>query len=451
MLSTPPILRRALVVAGLCLAAVPAAASADSLVYIKGGNVWLSKADGTGAYQVTADGTADSPYRSPSQADDGTIAVSRYDEIVRMTQNGTVLNRIDPDPLENSVSHPVDGPPLDVAISPDGKRIAYTFTSYSCPPGASCGVRSATSYTAADHYTLPVFSGSSFFRDTSWVTNSRTLQFGGYGSQVNIHDVGAAVTKHWFDDSDTSDPSTDLGDGEATRQGTDFAVVRGYGSGTHLIWYPSPDVRTGTPAIPDPWTAGCATGQEEGIAGPTWSPDGTALALESVDGIWVKRQARDCTVQPTLVVPGGSQPDWGPANVNPAPRPGPGGGGGGQTPGGGGQATGGGQTGGTGSTGGVTSGPIPQATLKIAKVKLAKALRSGLKVTLRGAQPGSRAVVAKQGKKVVARGTAKVGANGAATVTLRFTKAGRKALRGARKVKLAISGGGAKATVTLKR
>ena len=36
-------------------------------------------------------------------------------------------------------------------------------------------------------------------------------------------------------------------------------------------------------------------------------------------------------------------------------------------------------------------------------------------------------------------------------MTLRFTKAGKRALRGARKVKLAISGGGARATVTLRR
>ena len=43
-------------------------------------------------------------------------------------------------------------------------------------------------------------------------------------------------------------------------------------------------MRSGTPAVPDPF-AGCATGQEAGIAGPTWSPDGTALALESADGI----------------------------------------------------------------------------------------------------------------------------------------------------------------------
>ena len=36
-------------------------------------------------------------------------------------------------------------------------------------------------------------------------------------------------------------------------------------------------------------------------------------------------------------------------------------------------------------------------------------------------------------------------------MTLRFTKAGKRALRSARSVKLAISGGGATAAVTLKR
>ena len=91
------------------------------------------------------------------------------------------------------------------------------------------------------------------------------------------------------------------------------------GSETRIFWYPVADVRSGSPADPDPST-GCATGAEEGLAGPTWSPDGSALALESKDGIWVKRQARDCTVQPTLAIPGGSAPDWGPADVNPAPR-----------------------------------------------------------------------------------------------------------------------------------
>jgi len=258
---------------------------------------------------------------------------------------------------------------------------------------------------------------------------------------VNLHDVGAGSATHWFDDSDYTDPSTDLGDGEANRQGTDLAVVRGYGGSTHLMWYPAPDPRSGTPGAPNPF-AGCETGQEEGLAGPSWSPDGSALALQAKEGIWVKRQARDCTVQPTLAIPGGSAPDWGPADVAPAPRPrddegnpdGP--------------RSGGGEAG----DGGVTVTPLPRrATLRVARRKLGKALRSGLKVTLRGAKPGRQTVTAKRGRRVVARGTARVSAAGAAALTLRFTKAGKRALRGARSVKLAISGGGAKAGVTLRR
>src|SRR5262249_37810114 len=149
---------------------------------------------------------------------------------------------------------------------------------------------------------------------------------------------------------------------------------------------------------------------------------------------------RDCTVQPTLVVPGGSEPDWGPADVQPAPRPTPAPGGGGSAPAAGGAPP-------------VTVAPAATvtATLRVTKAKLAKALRSGLKLRRSGAAPGRQAIVAKRGRKVVARGTAKVAASGSAKVTLRFTKSARKALRRARTVRLAISGGGAKAAVTLKR
>src|SRR5437763_14482898 len=59
----------------LLLAAGPAAA--DSLVFSRDNNIWLSTADGSGQYQVTLDGTPSSPYSSPSQADNGTIAALR--------------------------------------------------------------------------------------------------------------------------------------------------------------------------------------------------------------------------------------------------------------------------------------------------------------------------------------------------------------------------------------
>jgi hypothetical protein len=426
MPSTPRSLRRAAALAALCLAVAPAAAGADSLVFIKDSNVWLGNADGTGLYQVTADGTYASPYRSPSQANDGTIAVGHGNEILRMRQNGTVLNRLDPYPLTNSVSHPMDGPAVNVAISPDGSKIAYTFVSAECPVGASCGARAATGYTAADHLTPPEGAGTTYFNHPSWVTSARTVQFGGYGSQVNLHDVGTPGAVHWFDDSQyASDGGEDLGDGEVSADGTKIALVRSYGENTHIIWWRlGGNAQTGTPSYGDP-AAGCATGKQAGTDGPTWSPDGSRLAWRETNAgqneIWVKDQAETCDVQPRLLIPGGSEPDWGPANVNPGPR---------------------------GSGGGT---PTVKPRLSVRRVKLATALKHGLKVTLKRAKPGKRAVTAKRGKKVVARGTAKVAAGGSATVTLRFTRGAKQSLRRAAKVKLVVAGGGAKATVTLSR
>ena len=122
----------------------PAVASADSIVYVKDANVWL--ADGAGGSPVPGDHGRHrrAPLPLPSQADDGTIAASYGDEILRMRQNGEALNRLDPPTLTNSVSHPQDGVPVDVAISPDGTRVAYSFYGYECPVGASCGARTTT-------------------------------------------------------------------------------------------------------------------------------------------------------------------------------------------------------------------------------------------------------------------------------------------------------------------
>src|SRR3954447_23717323 len=65
-----------LLFAGAALAAaaiIPSAARADSLVYTKAGNVWISHADGSDPRQVT--GTQNN-WAWPSQADDGTIFVA---------------------------------------------------------------------------------------------------------------------------------------------------------------------------------------------------------------------------------------------------------------------------------------------------------------------------------------------------------------------------------------
>ncbi|HWM09200.1 MAG TPA: hypothetical protein VNO82_07640, partial [Solirubrobacteraceae bacterium] len=65
-----------ILLAAATLLLLPAAAHADSIVFVKDGDVWVSAPDGSGQRALTRDGTADSPYRSPSQADDGTVAAS---------------------------------------------------------------------------------------------------------------------------------------------------------------------------------------------------------------------------------------------------------------------------------------------------------------------------------------------------------------------------------------
>ena len=303
---------RILLVAAAILLIPAAAASADSIVFVKDANVWVASPDGSNQRQLTRDGTADHPYRSPSQADDGTVAASYLDSIRLIRRDGTRIREVDPPALVDSVSHPMDGTPVDVALSPDGRTIAYTFVGASCPVGASCGARAATGYVTSTGAALP---GNLYLSNPSWVGNSRTLVFGGYLHQVNTHDLGAAEDVHWFDDYEVvgQPDATDLGDGELTVQGDKLALVRGYGSDTHIAWY-----TTNGSALPTPQ---CATGRLEGLYGPTWSPDGQSLAWGEPDGVWVKPSALDCTVQPSLVIPGATEPDWGPAGVGAASKP----------------------------------------------------------------------------------------------------------------------------------
>ena len=249
--------------------------------------------------------------------------------------------------------------------------------------------------------------GNLYLNNPSWVTNSRTLVFGGYTHQVNVHDAGAAEDVHWFDDEDVIGPEyqpTDLGDGELTRQGDKLALVRSYGADTHIMWYTvNGDALSGAPPV-EP-TMACATGKLEGLHGPTWSSDGQALAWGEPDGVWIKRSALNCGVQPSLVIPGGSEPDWGPA------APGTGGG---------------------------------SATLTIARARLRQVASRGLKVSARCATACVvEGRVTMKGRRLAAKRATR-GTPGTAVLRLKPGRAAAKRLARLRTAKLTV-----RVTITL--
>ena len=418
----------ALAVAAACAAAaVPATAAADSLVYVKDGNVFLSAADGSAAKQVTSDGG----YESPSQADDGTVVAAR-----RTQENGRNprrLHRMDRDgKLLNPPVETVDADnsfyigPLQPKVSPDGRYVAYHYL-YTGP---------------IEEHTEPVLAWSHSDRDTvngeigankgymnaSWTQDGRTLAF--YAAertfQVDVQSVDGPVS-NWFGDADVKPL---LLDGELSAQGDRLAAL---GNDTIRLY----DVPGGPMNAP---VFRCTISGFAGKAsGPTWSPDGKTLAWGEDDGIHTMRldDLGACGSAPrSLTVPGGASPDFGPAAgpggapqqtqqpapvVAPAPAPAP--------------------------RPAQAKGKGPKVTLaKVARSVRRAALRRGLPVRVTCATACTLNATLKVGRKTVAKGSAKGKARRAAVVRLK----GRPK-RGGRATLTVTARGAGGATTVVKR
>ena len=308
----------AAIAAGVLLAAVGATpAAADSIVFVKKHNVWVMAPDGSKQRQLTRDGTADAPYVSPSQADNGRIAAGKGYAIVVLDRKGKRVTRFVPRNLKDSTGHSTAGQPAQVALSPDGKRIAYMLTSLSCDLTIDCGARGTIGIVASSGKGTVTQPGTYGGTHPDWVTNTRLMFHGGYLSQNRVFDLGASESWNWFDDSDIHTgpvESTDLDDGSVSADGRWYAAVRGYDDTTHVVWYRvNGSILSGpNPGAP---TELCQTNQDASMHGPSLAPDGSGIAIADVDGISVKRGLDDCASPGfDVVVRGASQPDWGRAN-----------------------------------------------------------------------------------------------------------------------------------------
>ena len=341
---TLPGVKIAIVAIALLATAIAAApASADSIVYAKQGNLFLTSSDGSKGYQLTFDGG----YSSPSQADDGTIGALHYRQIVRINRSGQPLNA----PIEAMGSDGTRsiGGPYEPRISPDGKRFAYYFYVQTSTDDLEHNVRwlntgSYGTWTWADHFTSPGTESeyNRTFAQPEWVTNDRLL--GTHDMYLNMwtwkldtgHDYTYAAEQWWFGFQDPPDewgvPAYHWYDDPAlSRDGSKLAMTDGTTDDSQLLiaathgpaWsgeppyaevdYVNPQSELAAPTI------ACTTPRGK-YSNPSWSADNATLAYGGADGVHLI--GGDCSGD-RLLVPGAVDPAFGPADVNMAQAPHP--------------------------------------------------------------------------------------------------------------------------------
>ena len=157
-------------------------AQADSIAYIKAGNVFLATTDGAREYQVTFDGG----YSTVSQADSGRMVALRGDRIRHLERDGRVIADI-ATPVSTTTDPTMQFKgPFDPAISPDGTRVAYTYYWQYKTYGPDCQppyctltrLYHGTGFTDPNRLTAwdePGFRRRSGWIDASWVDNDTVL------------------------------------------------------------------------------------------------------------------------------------------------------------------------------------------------------------------------------------------------------------------------------------
>lgn len=216
--------------------------------------------------------------------------------------------------------------PFAPHVSPDGKLVAYEHV-FSRTVNGYLETSSDVRFTRTDGLTEP-----SVFGETgrgagapSWIDSGRA--FVGINAIATTQVVGQPAVEWWSDydhQPQWFDFGEDVEDGEVASNGL-VAVVRGDHEDNTIQLYRSDG---GFTTLPIP--ACTLTGPSAGATGkqfrdPTFSPAADAIAWQEGDGVWTMDLPADCADgTPRLLIPGASEPDWGPANVNPGPRPVPG-------------------------------------------------------------------------------------------------------------------------------
>jgi hypothetical protein len=384
--------------AAIAVAVAAAPASADTLVYVQNGTVYVSQPDGTQARPVT---TGNNGWAWPSETDAGIIAVagglpridggfdpSGGDQIYEFDQQGAQV--AGPVPTQGTYSTVNDPEYVShFRVAPDNSNVAWTdtsgfaspFTSWRNPNG------SGTFSTANDSYGAPLpYSSPEWWGSRQLLITHDGTQFSG-NAEYALYNLADGSSPGWANDEAIgSSPSYQV---TLSRSGQKWAVMTDDGpdhGGTiqHIAITletsntpPNTNVSDTHCSITLP-ASQFATSHGSALASMSVSSDGSTLAWAQDDGIYEANVSNpsDCTSvtgSVHLVVPGGQMPFLGAAPLAPpAPSSGPGGTGG---PGG---TTGTGGTGGTGGTSGTSGTGSPSG----GGTSSANGAKSGLNTTI---------------------------------------------------------------------
>jgi hypothetical protein len=372
--------------AAVALALTAGSASADTLVYVKNGGVYLAQPDGTQARPII---TTNNDWAWPSETDAGIIAVagglprtdgtfdpSGSDEIYEFNQQGA--QTAGPVPTEGTYST-VNDPEyvLHFRVAPDNCNVAWTdIPSYTDPFAAWRNPNGTGTFSHDDDHS---FGGTLPYSQPEWWGPSHLLithdgtQFTS-NAQYGLYNLADGSAPGWNNDEAIGNsPSYEV---VTSRSGLKWAVMTDDGpdhGGTIQNISITLETAESTPPSTNIDDTHCtitlpaaqfATNHGSSLASMSFSSDGSTLAWGQDDGIYEANVSNpnDCaTVSGSvhLVVPGGQMPFLGAAALSPPT-----------------QSTGTGTTGGGGSnTGGGSSSHASAPNTAIASVRVNKRSR----------------------------------------------------------------------------